>query len=32
MSDPGVGFGALIRLEYNYPPGPASSRYLRSIS
>ena len=32
MSEPVVGFGALIRLEYNYTPGSASSRYLRSIA
>ena len=32
MSEPVVGFGAPIRLEYNYTPGSASSRYLRSIA
>ncbi len=32
MSEPIVGFGAPIRLEYNYTPGTASSRYLRSIA
>ena len=36
MSDPVggpvVGIGAPIRLEYDYTPGEATSRYLRSIS
>ncbi len=32
MSEPVVGFGAPIRLEYNYTPGSASSRYLKSIA
>jgi len=32
MSEPVMGFGAPIRLEYNYTPGLASSRYLRSIA
>lgn len=29
---PVVGIGAPIRLEYDYTPGEASSRYLRSIA
>ena len=32
MSEPVVGFGAPIRLEYTYRPGSASSRYLRSLA
>jgi uncharacterized OB-fold protein len=32
MSEPVMGFGAPIRLEYNYTPGLASSRYLRTIA
>lgn len=32
MSEPVAGFGAPIRLEYDYTPGKASSRYLRSIA
>ena len=32
MSEPVVGFGAHIRLDYSYTPGAASSRYLRTLA